>query len=180
MTDKNNINILLVIFVVLVVLSLFCIAVVYSVGLFTPSAIVPVTTNVPLATEVPVVTVPTTCEPIVNPGVFINPIGNVTKGTPTLRISGVTSVEVGSAVSVYVMCDNYHITGKAMESGNIVPYNRDLSTLVVGSECGLHQWSVDVDTAGLISGLYYVYVMTSERGEGYSNIATFYVVDGVS
>lgn len=167
MTDKNSINILLVIFVVL---SLFCIAVVYSVGLFTPSATVPVTTEVPPATEVPVVTVPTTCEPIVNPGVFIDPIGNVTKGTPTTRISGLTSSVVGSGLLVDVLCDNYHLTP-----------NRHVLSRVVGMGCGLHEWSVDVDTAGLRPGLHIVNVATFVTlDEGYLNTTKFYVVDGVS
>ena len=177
MTDKNNINILIVVFIVL---SLFCIAVVYSVGLFAPSATVPVITEVPLATEVPVVTMPTTCEPIANPGVFIDPIGNVTKGTPTTRISGLTSSVVGSNVSINILCVNYRMTGAMARSDNPAPYSRYVKTLVIGSGCGLHEWLVDVDTAGLRSGLYSVDVLVGVLDEFYLNSTTFYVVDGVS
>ena len=172
MNEKHRIIILVI------VVSLFGLGV-CGVSFFTPPATTPSTTEIPLPTEVPVVTIPTPCETIANPSIFIDSIGNVTKGTPTTRISGITSADVGSAVLVSILCDNYRATPAAYRSGNPAPYDRHVKTLVIGSGCGLHKWSVDVDTSGLRPSLYYVDVLTGVLNEFYSNSTTFYVVDGV-
>jgi hypothetical protein len=168
------------IIILAIVVSLFGIGMLwYGVSFFTPPATTPGTTEIPLPTEVPVVTIPTPCDTIATPGVFIDPIDYVMKGTPTTRISGITSADVGSVVYVDILCDNYLMTPAAARSDNPAPYDRHVKTLVIGSGCGLHKWSVDVDTAGLRPGRYNVHVMAGivSLDEGYSNDTMFYVVD---
>ena len=113
-------------------------------------------------------------------GVFVNPIGNVTEGTPITQISGLTSVHCGGDVLVHIVAWSYRASPR---SSNPTPYDRYVETKVVAGDGPLNWWSVDVDTAGLIPGLYTSNVLVGgEIGESmsetYSNITKFYVVDG--
>ena len=114
-------------------------------------------------------------------GVFINPIGNVTEGTPIAQISGLTSVHCGGYASVNIRGGGLPRT-PLFASGR---YDRYVETDVVAGDGPLNGWSVDVDTAGLIPGQYTVTVLVGDglggsMGEVYSDITKFYVVDGVS
>jgi hypothetical protein len=165
MNEKQGIGILIILSCV--ILLTLGIGIVYCVGL-----IVPGSGSVPIAND--------TCI-CPSHGVFINPIGNVTNGTPTTRISGLTSVLCGGDVSVSIAAGGFHTTPRFASGG----YDRYVDSKVVAGDGPLNGWSVDVDTAGLIPAKYTVYVEAGDHvGDGiteaYTNTTKFYVVDGVS
>ena len=165
MNEKQGIGILIILSCV--ILLTLGIGIVYCAGFIAPGS-----------GPVPVANVTCVCPPH---GVFINPIGNVTKGTPITQISGSTSVHCGGEVVVNILAGGCPRTPFLASAR----YDRNVETKVVAGDGPLNGWSVDVDTAGLIPGQYTVTVLVGDglggsMGEVYSDITKFYVVDGVS
>ena len=165
MNEKQGIGILIILSCV--ILLTLGIGIVYCAGFIAPGS-----------GPVPVANVTCICPPH---GVFINPIGNVTNGTSTTRISGLTSVLCGGDVTVNILAGGCPRTPRFASAR----YDRNVETKVVRTDGPLNGWSVDVDTAGLIPEQYTVTVLVGghvggDMGELYSNTTKFYVVDGVS